>query len=121
MYQPDFLPEESRSRWKMVFDRIGADAVDVVHGAPQTTRSGTLHDPLAQSDVLSGPSRATGSGGESSLHKGIHEFVVHFHSERNHQGLANRLIIPDESHVGNDGAIRRRERLGSNCYYYAAA
>src|ERR1044072_4538066 len=45
--------------------------------------------------------------GESSLHKGIHEFVAHYHGERNHQGLGNRLIISDESHVGNRGAIRR--------------
>ena len=61
--------------------------------------------------------------GESSLRKGIHEFVVHYHSERNHQGLGNRLIIPDEFHAGNRGTIRRRERLGSmlNYYYRAAA
>jgi len=61
--------------------------------------------------------------GESSLHKGIHEFVAHYHFERNHQGLGNRLIIPDESHDGNHGAIQRRERLGSmlNYYYCAAA
>jgi hypothetical protein len=57
------------------------------------------------------------------LHKGIHEFVAHYHFERNHQGLGNRLIIPDESHDGNHGAIQRRERLGSmlNYYYRAAA
>jgi putative transposase len=61
--------------------------------------------------------------GESSLHKGIREFVEHYHGERNHQGLGNRLIIPDESHDGNHGAIRRRGRLGSmlNYYYRAAA
>ena len=61
--------------------------------------------------------------GESSLRKGIHELVVHYHSERNYQGLGNRLIIPDEFHAGNGGAIRRRERLGSmlNYYYRAAA
>ena len=61
--------------------------------------------------------------GESSLHKGIREFVAHYHGERNHQGLGNRLIIPDESHDGNQGAIRRRGRLGSmlNYYYRAAA
>jgi len=38
-------------------------------------------------------------------------------------GLSNRLIIPDESHAGNGGAIRRRERLGGmlNYYYRQAA
>src|SRR5712692_2224002 len=61
--------------------------------------------------------------GESSLRRVIHEFVAHYHGERNHQGLGNRLIIADESHAGNRGAIRRRERLGGmlNYYYRAAA
>ena len=42
---------------------------------------------------------------------------------RNQQGLGNRLIIPDGSHAGNAGAIRRRERLGGmlNYYYRQAA
>jgi hypothetical protein len=44
--------------------------------------------------------------------------VAHYHGERNHQGLGNRLIIPDESHAGNGGTIRRRERLGGMLNYY---
>ncbi|HMD87194.1 MAG TPA: integrase core domain-containing protein [Terriglobia bacterium] len=61
--------------------------------------------------------------GEGSLRKTIREFVAHYHGERNHQGLGNRWIIPDESHAGNRGAIRRRERLGRmlNYYYRQAA
>jgi transposase InsO family protein len=31
--------------------------------------------------------------GEGSLRKAIHEFSAHYHYERNHQGLENRLII----------------------------
>jgi transposase InsO family protein len=46
--------------------------------------------------------------GEGSLRKAIHKFVAHYHAERNHQGLGNRLILPDESHAGNGGAIRCR-------------
>jgi hypothetical protein len=41
-----------------------------------------------------------------------------YHGERNHQGLGNRLIMPDESFAGNGGAIRRRERLGGMLNYY---
>ena len=61
--------------------------------------------------------------GEGSLRKAIHEFVAHYHGERNHQGLGNRLIIPEEGHAGNSGAIRCRERLGGmlNYYYRQAA
>ena len=30
--------------------------------------------------------------GEESLRTAMHNFVAHYHTERNHQGLANRLI-----------------------------
>src|SRR6266850_1721448 len=61
--------------------------------------------------------------GEGSLRKGIHEFVAHYHGERNHQGLDNRLISPDKPHVKNRGRVRRHERLGGmlNYYYRRAA
>jgi putative transposase len=60
---------------------------------------------------------------EGSLRKGIDEFVLHYHGERNHQGLGNRLIVPDECQAGHGGAVLRRERLGGmlNYYYRAAA
>ena len=31
--------------------------------------------------------------GEESLRTAIQNFVAHYHIERNHQGLANRLIV----------------------------
>jgi hypothetical protein len=41
--------------------------------------------------------------------------------ERNHQGLENRLIMASEE--GQQGAIRRKQRLGEmlNYYYREAA
>ena len=33
--------------------------------------------------------------GERSLRQATLEFAAHFHTERNHQGLNNRLIEPD--------------------------
>lgn len=61
--------------------------------------------------------------GEGSLRRSVREFLRHYHRERNHQGLDNRLIVPDPTHVGNRGTIRRRERLGGmlNYYYRQAA
>ena len=61
--------------------------------------------------------------GEQSLRTTIQSFIVHYHAERHHQGLANRLIQPEPGHMGNTGAIQRRERLGGmlNYYYRAAA
>jgi len=60
--------------------------------------------------------------GEHSLRRAIREFVTHYHQERNHQGLDNRLIVPDLVSE-TSGTIRRRERLGGmlNYYYRAAA
>ena len=46
--------------------------------------------------------------GEGSLRKATREFLANYHGERIHQGLGNRLVIADESHSGNAGAIRRR-------------
>jgi transposase InsO family protein len=39
-----------------------------------------------------------------------------------HQGLANRLILPEAGHLENSGAVQRRQRLsGMLNYYYRAA
>src|SRR5438552_14062063 len=61
--------------------------------------------------------------GEDSLRKAIREFVAHYHLERNHQGLDNRLIIPTETAAATTGKVRSRQRLGGllNYYYREAA
>src|SRR5438552_7421044 len=50
--------------------------------------------------------------GEDSLRNAIREFVAHYHVERNHQGLNNRLIVPGENNGETMGTVRRRQRLG---------
>jgi transposase InsO family protein len=61
--------------------------------------------------------------GENSLRNAIREFVGHYHLERNHQGLGNRLIVPMETTAEATGAVARRQRLGGllNYYYRKAA
>ena len=61
--------------------------------------------------------------GEESLRQAIHEFVIHYHRERNHQGLENRLITPMEKTINTAATIVRRQRLGGllNYYYGTAA
>ena len=61
--------------------------------------------------------------GQSSLRTAVQNFVAHYQTERNHQGLSNRLILPDPAHVGTTGIVQCRERLGGmlNYYYRAAA
>src|SRR2546428_3372439 len=39
--------------------------------------------------------------GEESLRTAIQNFVAHYHTERNHQGLANELISPEPGHLGS--------------------
>jgi len=61
--------------------------------------------------------------GEESLRIAIQNFTVHYHTERNHQGLANRLINPEPEHLTNPGGVQKRQRLGGmlNYYYRSAA
>jgi putative transposase len=60
--------------------------------------------------------------GESSLRSAVQNFAAHYHCERNHQGLGNRLILPDPAHLLSAGDIQCRQRLGGTLnYYYRAA
>jgi putative transposase len=56
--------------------------------------------------------------GEIMLRNAIREYLIHYHGERNHQGLKNRIID-----VGDDvglavGRIECRDRLGGMLRYY---
>jgi len=61
--------------------------------------------------------------GQASLRRAIGEYMAHYHEERNHQGLENRLIHGIASVAANEGTIHRRPRLGGmlNYYYRPAA
>jgi transposase InsO family protein len=61
--------------------------------------------------------------GQASLHRAVAEYMDHYHRERNHQGLDNRLVRAPAIVAANDGAIYRRARLGGtlNFYYRQAA
>jgi transposase InsO family protein len=59
--------------------------------------------------------------GEAGLRKAIREFLAHYHQERNHQGLGNRLIVPETCLSAHGGPIRRRQRLGGMLNYYHRA
>lgn len=61
--------------------------------------------------------------GEASLRRALREYVAHFHSKPNHQGLGNRLLEPLATVSSLDEPIECRERLGGmlNYYYREAA
>ena len=60
--------------------------------------------------------------GERHLRLAISEFVAHYHLERNHQGLDNRLltavIAPANDNADPAAPIKRRQRLGGLLNYY---
>ena len=61
--------------------------------------------------------------GQASLRRAISEYMLHYHTERNHQGLENWLLRSERSRGAHDGDVHRRPRLGGmlNYYYRAAA
>jgi putative transposase len=56
--------------------------------------------------------------GESTLRLAISEFILHYHMERNHQGLQNKIIRPEFPEFPSHGPINCRERLGGMLRYY---
>ena len=56
--------------------------------------------------------------GKCSLRRATTAFVAHYHYERNHQGLDNRLIFPDRSTREPSAPIDCRQRLGGTLKYY---
>jgi hypothetical protein len=55
---------------------------------------------------------------EKSLEAATVAYLEHFHAERNHQGMGNRLLIPGREAGDNTGEVMCRERLGGLLRYY---
>ena len=56
--------------------------------------------------------------GEKHLRLAIREYMEHYHTERNHQGLDSRIIFAAESVGRNEGEIKTKVRLGGILNYY---
>ena len=58
--------------------------------------------------------------GDRHFRHAVAQYVEHYHHERNHQGLDNRLIaVRSSTHVS--GGVRRRPRLGGLLNFYERA
>jgi putative transposase len=55
--------------------------------------------------------------GENHLRTAVRDYVAHYHTERNHQGLDGRLIASPASDSGA-GPIVCRERIGGLLRFY---
>src|SRR5919106_2420778 len=58
--------------------------------------------------------------GERCLTRALDQFTAHYHRERNHQGLGNRLIVPASRQLVG-ARVRCHERLGGLLRYYHRA
>ena len=56
--------------------------------------------------------------GEDSLRRTVRDFLAHYHGERNHQGLENKILEPGTEVGGKEGRIACRQRLGGLLRYY---
>ena len=58
--------------------------------------------------------------GQAALQHAIAHFIAHYHTERNHQGLANQLLRPAPI-IAPSQPLHRRQRLGGMLNYYHRA
>jgi transposase InsO family protein len=56
--------------------------------------------------------------GQAALRRAVSDFVAHYHRERNHEGLGNRLIQPQPRSLATGASVRRHERLGGMLSFY---
>jgi putative transposase len=58
--------------------------------------------------------------GERSLRRALHDYQIHYHAERNHQGKGNVLLFPRTMQANNRvaGFVHCKERLGGLLKYY---
>jgi transposase InsO family protein len=56
--------------------------------------------------------------GEEHLRRAVKDYTEHYHIERNHQGLDNRLVEERQGVVDMNSAVVRQERLGGILNYY---
>ena len=59
--------------------------------------------------------------GRSSLQRALTEYMVHYHHERNHQGVGNRLLQSTAGISGRSGPVRCSQRLGGMLSFYHRA
>jgi len=58
---------------------------------------------------------------ERQLRTAVSDYVEHYHRERNHQGLANRLIEATGEAASGTGEVVRESRLGGLLNHYRRA
>ncbi|MCP4004688.1 MAG: transposase [bacterium] len=98
-------------------DLLGTAGVDVVRLPPRSPNLNAHAERFVRSIKDECLNRLIFFG-EGSLRKATQEFAAHYHTERNHQGLDNRLIEPGNQVDSNFGAMKCVQRLGGLLRFY---
>jgi len=85
-------------------EQVARNLTDAVDGFLRRTRH-LIHDRVV---LLS----------EGHLRLVVHEYVEHYHCERNPHGLDNQLLERAPPPANPDASVHRRERLGGLLNYY---
>ena len=59
--------------------------------------------------------------GEKAMRNAVNQYLEHYHAERPHQGLGNRLIVPTQKTQQLNAKIETTERLGGLLRSYRRA
>ncbi|MGB0600013.1 MAG: integrase core domain-containing protein [Rubripirellula sp.] len=59
--------------------------------------------------------------GETATRKSVRAYLEHYHTERNHQGLGDELIVPMDRPPNMDTEVETAERLGGLLRSYQRA
>jgi len=102
-----------------VRERLGDAGIDIVQTPTRAPNANAYAERFVRSIKAECLDRIIPIG-ERHFRRALAEYVAHYHSERNHQGLDNALITGrPTTHV--EGRVRRRPRLGGLLNYYERA
>jgi putative transposase len=110
------------TKWSVAFRRILADAGMRVVQTPFRAPNCNAHAERFVRSIKEECLHQVVILGEAHLRRTLTAFMAHYHQERNHQGLDDRLIAPEcLAPPGADGAVQCRARLGGLLRYYHRA
>jgi putative transposase len=113
-----YLIHDRDSKFTESFDEtLGAVGIEPVKLPPRSPNLNAYAERFVKSIKTESLNRMI-LFGEKMLRHVINEFLAHYHSERNHQGIGNVIPYPD-GHVGlTAGRITKSERLGGLLSFY---
>ena len=102
------------TQWSMILESAGVKSVRLPPSAPNLNAYAERFVRTARETCLDQVVLI----GEASLRRVIRELMAHYHIERNHQSLGNKIIEPEMPAFPTSGQIRCRRRLGGMLRYY---